>query len=124
TMVAPAQTQQSLAEQRGLLADVQVIFSGWGCPVMDKAFLDAAPNLAAVFYGAGAVGYWLTESVWQRGIVVSSAYAANAMPVAEYTLACILLSLKHAWSLARETRETRSFPGRDGAPGCYGSTVG
>jgi phosphoglycerate dehydrogenase-like enzyme len=55
---------------------------------------------------------------------VTSAYAANAVPVAEYTLATILFSLKHGWALSRQTVEERRFPSRDGAPGCYGSVVG
>jgi phosphoglycerate dehydrogenase-like enzyme len=39
----------------------------------------------------------MTQQVWDRGIVVSSAYAANAIPVAEYALAATPFSLKHAW---------------------------
>lgn len=123
-LVAPQQTRQSLARLPGLMRDVEVLISGWGAPVADEAFLDGAPNLKAIFYGAGAVGSWMSEAVWDRGIVVSSGYAANAVPVAEYTLSTILFSLKHGWQLTRTTRETRTFPRRDDAPGCYGTTVG
>ena len=55
---------------------------------------------------------------------MTSAATANAVPVAEYALSAILFSLKHGWALARQTRERRQFPGRDGAPGSLGSTVG
>ena len=48
----------------GLLADAEVIFSGWGAPMMDEAFLEAAPNLRAVFYGAGTIGYCTSEAFW------------------------------------------------------------
>lgn len=123
-MVAPPQTQQSIESHPELLANVDVIFSGWGCPVVNEAFLSAAPNLGAIFYGAGAVGQWMTPAVAERNIVVTTASTANAIPVAEYTLATILFSLKHGWSLARQTSVERRFPARDGAPGCYGSTVG
>ncbi|HEX3356604.1 MAG TPA: hydroxyacid dehydrogenase [Tepidisphaeraceae bacterium] len=122
--VGPPQTKQSISQNPGILRDVEVIFSGWGAPLMDERFLNDTPNLNAVFYAAGAVGSWVTESIWDRGIRVSSAYEANAVPVAEYTLAVIILSLKHTWSLTRLTRQTRSFPDRNGAPGCYGSTIG
>ena len=44
--------------------------------------------------------------------------------MAEYTLATIIFSLKHGWHLARQTRQQRCFPDRNGAPGCYGRTVG
>jgi phosphoglycerate dehydrogenase-like enzyme len=123
-VVAPPQTRLLIAQQMHLLGQIDVLFSGWGAPLLDDAFLDAAPNLKAVFYGAGAVGYIMTQSVWDRGIVLTSAYAANAQPVAEYSLATILFSLKHGWSLTRQTRQTRTFPPRDGAPGCYRRTVG
>lgn len=122
--VAAPQTRASIAAQPDLLRHVDVIFSGWGMPVVDDAFLEAAPKLKVIFYGAGAVGYFMTESVWKRQIVVTSAYEANAVPVAEYTLSMILFSLKHGWSLTRRTRETRTFPDRNGAPGCYGSVIG
>src|SRR5438270_792663 len=78
-LIAPPQTKQSLAAQPELLKQVDVLFSGWGCPVMDRAFLEAAPNLRVVFYGAGAVGYFMTESVWDRGVVVTTSSTANAI---------------------------------------------
>ena len=121
---AAPETRESIAAKPQLLAPVEVIFSGWGGPVLNEEFLDAAPNLKAVFYGAGGMGYMLTPGVWERGIVVTSAITANSIPVAEYTLAAILFSLKHGWRLARQTRAQRDFPDRNGAPGCYGRTVG
>lgn len=123
-LIAPPLTRETFAEHPELLREVQVIFSGWGAPVVDDSFVTAAPTLKAIFYAGGGVGSWITHSIWDRGIVVSSAYAANAVPVAEYALAATLFSLKHGWSLARQTHEKRSFPPRHQAPGCYGSTVG
>ncbi len=122
--LAPQQTRDSIKSRPDLLSQVEAIFSGWGAPLMNDAFLDRAPNLKIIFYGAGAVGGWMTQSVWDRGIRVTSAFATNAIPVAEYTLSTILFSLKHGWALARNTRHQRTFVPRDGAPGCYGSTVG
>lgn len=100
----PPQTRETLAQNPGILREVEVIFSGWGAPVMDEAFLEAAPNLQAIFYGAGSIRACTTPAFWQRDIVITSAYAANAIPVAEYTLSTILLSLKHFWRMAREAR--------------------
>jgi phosphoglycerate dehydrogenase-like enzyme len=123
-MVGPPQTRSSIAENKGLLNDVEVIFSGWGAPIFDEKFLDAAPKLKVLFYGAGTVAYCTTPAVWERGILVTTAIAANSIPVAEYTLANILLSLKRARRLANQTRQQRRFPARDTAPGCYGTTIG
>ena len=64
----------------------------------------AAPNLEAVFYGAGTTGYFTSEAFWDREIVLASAYAANAVPVAEYTLGVALLSLKRFWHFASLTK--------------------
>jgi len=123
-IVAPQQTAASIAAHPELLADVDVIFSGWGAPTMDAGFLAAAPQLQAVFYGAGYVRYFVTEAFWARGIRLTSAAAANAVPVAEFTLAAILFSLKHVWSVARRMKETREAPAHREVIGAYGSTVG
>jgi phosphoglycerate dehydrogenase-like enzyme len=123
-LIGPQMTRDAVASRSDLLRRAEIIFSGWGAPLMDDAFLARAPNLKAVFYAAGAVGSWMTQSVWDRGVRVTSAYAANARPVAEYTLAMIVLGLKQAWMLSRQSRDARTFVPRDGAPGCYGSTVG
>jgi phosphoglycerate dehydrogenase-like enzyme len=123
-IIAPPQSARDVLQRRDLLADVEIIFSGWQGPVLGQELLDAAPKLKAVFYGAGAMGYILTPAVWERGIVLTSAQEANSVPVAEYTLATILFSLKHGWRLARMTRADRAHPDRNQVPGCYGSTVG
>ena len=94
---APPQTRESIGENSALLGDAEIIFSGWGAPVMDEEFLDAAPNLRAIFYGAGTTNHITTEAFWERDIVITSAYAANARPVAEYVLGAIMLSLKDFW---------------------------
>jgi phosphoglycerate dehydrogenase-like enzyme len=121
---ADPQTRSSVLQNPQVLSRADVIFSGWGAPVLDAEFLSAAPKLKAIFYGGGAMGSVLTPAVWERGIAVSSAIEANAVPVAEYALSTILFSLKHGWRLARQTREQRRFVERDTAPGCYGTTVG
>lgn len=115
---AEPQTRESVAEHPEILEDVEVIFSGWGAPRMDRAFLEAAPNLKAVFYGAGTIGYFVSEEFWKRGIVVTSASEINARPVAEYTLGVILLCLKDFWGLSGAVRvgegwgdHTRVVPG-------------
>ena len=120
----PPQTARALALDPGLLQDIDLLFSGWGTPVINEAFLDAAPNLKAIFYAAGAINGWATPAIWERGIVVTTANAANAIPVAEYTLATILFSLKHGWRLASGPRPVRGFEIRPEVPGNYRSVVG
>jgi phosphoglycerate dehydrogenase-like enzyme len=122
---APAQSRDSVFQNPSLLRDAEIIFSGWGSPLMDEAFLNAAPNLRAVFYGSGSIRAFVTPAFWQRGITVTSAYAANAQPVAEYTLGVILLSLKHFWKFAAATRANAGWGDHTRhVPGNFRSTVG
>ncbi len=105
------------------LSTTDVIISTWGMPGLDADFLKAAPALKAVFYAAGSVKGFVTRECWDRGIVVSSAWAANGIPVAEYSLGTILLSLKRFWHFSRMSREGGSS--RDlHVPGAYHSKVG
>jgi phosphoglycerate dehydrogenase-like enzyme len=123
-LIAPPQSRHSILNNPQLLAKAQVLITGWGGPVLDDEFLDAAPNLKAVFYGAGALGAIATPAAWDREIVMSSAYAINAIPVAEYSIAAILFSLKHGWRLSKNIQQSVSFRAPLDTPGCYGSTVG
>ncbi|MDX2547409.1 hydroxyacid dehydrogenase [Streptomyces sp. WI04-05B] len=93
---------------REILADVDLLVTGWGCPVLDADALAAAPRLRAVVHTAGSVRPHVTDACWERGIEVSSAAAANALPVAEYTLAMILLTGKQVLERARAYAATRN----------------
>ncbi|WP_408645946.1 hydroxyacid dehydrogenase, partial [Streptomyces odonnellii] len=92
---------------RAALADAELLVTGWGCPPLEAAVLESAPRLRAVVHTAGSVRGHITEACWERGIEVSSAAAANALPVAEYTVAMILLSGKRALERARDYRASR-----------------
>lgn len=91
------------------LADAEILMSTWGAPVLDEEFLAKAPNLKIVFYAAGTVKYFVTDAVWKRGIKIQSSWAANAVPVAEFTVAQIILGLKNFFTSVRNTREARRF---------------
>lgn len=111
-------TPQNWREHRDELAETEFIFSGWKAPVFDGAFLAAAPRLRAIFYAAGSIRYCTTDAFWARDIPISSAYAANAVPVAEYTVSVSLLALKQFWRRADFARRglgwgdhTRPIPG-------------
>ena len=84
-----------------LLAAVDVLITGWGCPWIGAAELAAMPRLRAVVHAAGTVKDHVSPDVWSRGIIVTTAAEANAYPVAEYTLAAILLAGKGVPELAR-----------------------
>ncbi len=117
-------TPRDLVERPELLRDVNVLVSAWGAPKLDAAFLARAPNLNAMFYAAGSVAGIITEEAWDRGVVITSAYAANGVPVVEYTLGMILVCLKHGFQMARMVREWHAYPSDYVLPGAYGTTIG
>lgn len=112
---------------RRALADAELLITGWGCPLVDQAVLDSAPRLRAVVHTAGTVRHHITPACWERGLAVSSAAAANAVPVAEYTLAMILLANKRVLDTARAYRTERrrvDWYERHPDAGNYRRTVG
>jgi len=110
-LVAPPITKDQLADRPDLLADVSVVLTGWGGPVFSAELLDTAPHLKAVFHGAGSVRNMLSDAFWERGLVITSAAAANAVPVADFCLSQILFLLKGGYALARVYHERRRKPG-------------
>lgn len=121
---APLVTPGSLERDMGVLKDAEVVVSGWGMVRMTEAFLRAAPQLKAVFYGSGSIRSFVAEASWNRGVIVCSAWAANAIPVAEYALSQILLGLKRYWYYARESKRLRTYARVGGVVGAYGGVVG
>ena len=109
---------------KAALPDVDVLLTGWGCPRIGPEVLDAAPKLRAILHAAGTVKAMVDPSAFDRGIQVSSAATANALPVAEFTVAAIVLAGKRAFRLAAQYRIERRKSDPHGMPGSYGTTVG
>lgn len=99
------------------LAEAEILITGWGCPPIDGAVLRAAPRLRAVVHTAGSVKGHLTRECWDRGLLVSSAADANAVPVAELTVAMVLLSGKDVFGLRDRYRHDRTFTPGEVVPG-------
>ena len=105
------------------LHELEVIFSTWGMSELQEEHLDQLPNLKIVFYGAGSVQKFARPFL-EREIRVCSAWRANVVPVAEYTLAQILLTNKGYYRniqdcQTRDGRKSSPFKGR----GNFGATV-
>ena len=94
----------ALAER---LATVEVLLTGWGAPRLDAARLDRMPRLRAMLHCAGTVRPQVTPEFWERGIRATSVAEANAVPVAEYTLAAIILAGKKAPFIAADPQVRR-----------------
>ncbi|MDB5051523.1 MAG: hypothetical protein JWO30_4594 [Fibrobacteres bacterium] len=110
--------------QAPLLRDVEVLFSTWGMDEELARLVSGLPNLKALFYAAGSVQHF-ARPLLDRNITVVSAWAANAVPVAQFTLAQILLSLKGYFRNVREARlpANRGRTAETSAPGVFEETV-
>lgn len=105
---------------------IELLITGWGAPTLNAAALGRLPHLRAVVHWAGAVDF-LDSSAARRGIAVSSGRMVNAIPVAEYTVAMIILSAKKAFACAHQYRTEQRLIDRErefGDAGAYRITVG
>ena len=141
--VYPAETREYLKENAGLddriytkdavMADpsafhnVDYLFSTWGMPAMTEEEIQAAfPNVKCLFYSAGTVQTFARPFL-NCGIRVFSAWAANAVPVAEYTVAQIILANTgyfHTSVPATKGDGTGARQIREQFPGNYNVNVG
>jgi len=109
------------------MPQVEFIFSTWGMPSMSEDDVRRCfPALKAVFYAAGSVQHF-ARAFLNCGVRVFSAWAANAVPVAEVCLAQILLANKGFYQSATLQKQQQRQPARahtDAQPGNFGATVG
>lgn len=112
---------------RTRLAEAEVLLTSWGAPRITGAVLAAAPRLRAALHCAGSVRGLVSDELWDRGVLVTNAVEDNALPVAEFTFAAIVLAGKKAPFLAqvaRERREDWSYAQEHGELSNRGRTVG
>ncbi len=118
--------QKNLKENAEFLADCEIAFSTWGMPQFTKEEIaEYMPKLKAVFYSAGTVQYF-AKPFLENGIKIFSAFAANAVPVAEYTFAQITLAAKGYFQSEKHFRflHARSIAFANSASGNFGCKVG
>ena len=108
-------------------SDVEIIFSTWGMPSLtEEEIRECLPNLKCVFYGAGSVQAFARPFL-SCGVKVFSAWAANAVPVAEMTVAQIILANTGYFVSSRVFKEQGKRAASAEVQKCrgnYGETVG
>jgi phosphoglycerate dehydrogenase-like enzyme len=95
-----------------LLAETEILVTSWGTPRVGHRALERMPKLRLVANAAGTVRWVLSDSFWattEGKVQVVSAAAANAIPVAEFTLAAIIFGTKRAVPLQRRYAESREW---------------
>ncbi|MBE6707613.1 MAG: hydroxyacid dehydrogenase [Ruminococcaceae bacterium] len=94
-------TKADVMAEPQLFSDTEYIFSTWGMPVFTTDEIKAVfPALKCVFYGAGSVQGFAVPFL-ECGVKVFSAWAANGVPVAEFTVAQIILANKGFFAASR-----------------------
>lgn len=89
---------------KDFLSECEVAFSTWGMlQLSEDEIRKYLPKLKCVFYAAGSVQAFARPFL-NCGIKVFSAFAANAVPVIEYTVSQILLASKGFYQGAKRYR--------------------
>ena len=118
---------EEMEAQKETLAQVEYIFATWGMPTLTEEEINTyLPNLKAVFYAAGSVQYFARPYL-RCGVRIFSAWGANGVPVAEYTVSQILLAGKGYFQCQRKMKSGRFAEARaycDNFPCNYHSKVG
>lgn len=94
------------------LAETDVILAGWGSPKLDDQALSRAPKLSALVCATGSAAPLVTATGTER-LRATNAGLINAVPVAEYTIAMILIAGKQILPAARLYRSRRRFLDRE-----------
>jgi phosphoglycerate dehydrogenase-like enzyme len=98
-------TYDEVIDENIVYDDVEYIFSTWGMAQFNESEIKRYfPSLKCVFYGAGSVQYFARPFL-NCGVRVFSAWGANAIPVAEYTVSQIILANKGFFKLQNLYRE-------------------
>src|SRR5215218_233499 len=79
---------------RPLLKSATVAITGWGTDHIGADLLEHAPNLKLIAHSAGTVKTLVDNAAYDRGVRVTNSAAANAEPVAETTVAMMVVLLK------------------------------
>ena len=110
-----------------LFAETEFLFSTWGMPPFtEEEIARTFPKLKAVFFAAGSVQHF-ARAFLHRGVRVFSAWGANAVPVAELTVAQIVLGNKGYFVSTRLHKREGHNPAHAAFSRCVGNfdeTVG
>ena len=120
-------TKADVLREPSMFSDVEFIFSTWGMPEFSEEQIKSCfPSLKCVFYGAGTVQKFARPFL-ASNVNIFSAWAANAVPVAEMTVAEIILANKGYFLTSRLFRKEGNRAAKSAFYKChgnYGETVG
>ena len=121
----PGQEPATKEDLLALLPSADGCLTSWGVACLDADVITAAPRLQIMAHMGSSVTRFVSDSLWQRGVRVTTAAPALARDVAVTTLGLMLVGLKRIWPLGQHVRaggwrESPYWPSRE----LYGKTVG
>lgn len=124
--ISPRIHKGNIDEHKDFLKDCEIAFSTWGMlQLTEDEIKKYFPCLKVIFYSAGTVQYF-AKPFHNCGIRIFSAFGANGVPVAEYTVSQIILALKGYFQGAKRYKSflPYSFVHTRKCVGGYGARVG
>lgn len=107
-------------------SEVELLIAGWGAAALTEEDLGQLPSLQAVVHWAGGMNF-VPDGGRRRGIAVSVGRSVNAIPVAEWTIAMVVLSANDAFWVSRRYMHEQRFVDREAElprAGLYRKTIG
>lgn len=124
---APIMDMQEFRKNPLGYQETRYLFSTWGPPEFSEDELENYfPVLEAFFYAAGSIRHFC-KPYFNRGVRMFSGWAGNAVPVAEFTAAQIILANKGYFQLHSRYRQEGQQKAQKyacGFRGNYGTKVG
>ncbi|MHB0857747.1 MAG: hydroxyacid dehydrogenase [Anaerolineae bacterium] len=106
-------TEEELAQR---LPGIDALITGWGIVRLTAEVLERADHLRIVAHSAGSVKGLVSDALFDRGIVVTSAASRIADSVAEFTLLAALVGLRRPDLFDRQMKEGTLWPTKDHVP--------
>ncbi len=103
-------------ELRARVSDVDACITTWGSPRFTPNVVAAAPRLKIVAHAAGTVRPFVSDAVFARGIVVTSAALISARYVGEMALLLSLACLRNLTRFDRALKQDRVWQVEDLGP--------
>ncbi|MHB1296233.1 MAG: hydroxyacid dehydrogenase [Anaerolineae bacterium] len=108
-------TSEELAQR---LPGIDALITGWGIVRLTPEVLAAADRLRIVAHSAGSVKGLVSDALYDRGIVVTSAASRIADSVAEFSLMAALVGLRRPDLFDRQMKAGAPWPAKEG-PATY-----
>jgi phosphoglycerate dehydrogenase-like enzyme len=100
-------TGEELAAQ---LPGMHAVIAGWGLAKLTEEVLAQADRLQIVAYAGGSVKYFVTDTLFERGIMLSHAAHRLAGPVAEFSVMLAMMGLRRPQDFDRRMKAGEAWP--------------